>query len=1482
MAQFQQQSLKYIGEKLIVRYLFEKYIKSKLFGRGMRDYIRFNLLLVLSISILILPANSIVVPVPECSWQGTSTANLMAGQNTDSGDVIVFVQDGNIIVNYQTQGEWKLYETQLYVGTNAPTNSAPGQFPYKHQSLGGISSDTFVIPLTDLNGLGGGCDSNAQKTINIAAHAVVKKPGQEETGWGAGTRFDKGWAMYFTVELRCICGGRIQVDKITDPSGDSQAFTFTPSGYGSSFTLTDTQAVHDSGLLLPGTYTVAETIQSGWTLKNIVPVITGTGGSTVKYSSSGSSWHDSYQSGDRYVQITLKSGDTVKLTYTNEKQKGRIQVDKITDPSGDSQAFTFTPSGYGSSFTLTDTQAVHDSGLLLPGTYTVAETIQSGWTLKNIVPVITGTGGSTVKYSSSGSSWHDSYQSGDRYVQITLKSGDTVKLTYTNEKQKGRIQVDKITDPSGDSQAFTFTPSGYGSSFTLTDTQAVHDSGLLLPGTYTVAETIQSGWTLKNIVPVITGTGGSTVKYSSSGSSWHDSYQSGDRYVQITLKSGDTVKLTYTNGKKSLKCDPECYSITYEMSKSGYDPTSDKTRFTYTVCESCDPAISHWLLVLPGCVKTEDVVATNWQNYEFGKDPTTGLTGIKFDDLDISGDKSGCQEFWFELMGQWGSGSAQAGLKAGQQICTAFSTSGPICPTIPKLMVTKAGPKSVCSGDDIVFTITVKNEDKSLTANNVQVTDAVPGHTVFKSADSSGSYDAGTKIVTWNIATITPGQEAVLKLTVTADGTYSGSVTNTAKLIFPPGTSTSSNEVTVTVNGKPQIDALSDQEICLADEVELEGKGLGYKTILWTTSGDGSFENANNLKAKYTPGSSDKSEGKVTLTLTLTSESGCSVSDEMEVKFKDCQPQLTIAKEGPKSVCSGDDIVFTITVKNEDKSLTANNVQVTDAVPGHTVFKSADSSGSYDAGTKIVTWNIATITPGQEAVLKLTVTADGTYSGSVTNTAKLIFPPGTSTSSNEVTVTVNGKPQIDALSDQEICLADEVELEGKGLGYKTILWTTSGDGSFENANNLKAKYTPGSSDKSEGKVTLTLTLTSESGCSVSDEMEVKFKDCQPQLTIAKEGPKSVCSGDDIVFTITVKNEDKSLTANNVQVTDAVPGHTVFKSADSSGSYDAGTKIVTWNIATITPGQEAVLKLTVTADGTYSGSVTNTAKLIFPPGTSTSSNEVTVTVNGKPQIDALSDQEICLADEVELEGKGLGYKTILWTTSGDGSFENANNLKAKYTPGSSDKSEGKVTLTLTLTSESGCSVSDEMEVKFKDCQPQLTIAKEGPKSVCSGDDIVFTITVKNEDKSLTANNVKVTDAVPGHTVFKSADSIISGSYDAGTKIVTWNIATITPGQEAVLKLTVTADGTYSGSVTNTAKLIFPPGTSTSSNEVTVTVNGKPQIDALSDQEICLADEVELEGKGLGYKTILWTTSGDGSFENANNLKAKYTPGSSDKS
>lgn len=60
-----------------------------------------------------------------------------------------------------------------------------------------------------------------------------------------------------------------------------------------------------------------------------------------------------------------------------------------------------------------------------------------------------------------------------------------------------------------------------------------------------------------------------------------------------------------------------------------YNETTNTTTITYRVTSSGDPAISHWILALPANVLSKLSSASEF--YEIGTDPTTGVTGIKFD-----------------------------------------------------------------------------------------------------------------------------------------------------------------------------------------------------------------------------------------------------------------------------------------------------------------------------------------------------------------------------------------------------------------------------------------------------------------------------------------------------------------------------------------------------------------------------------------------------------------------------------------------------------------------------------------------------------------------------------------------------------------------------------------------------------------------------------------------------------------------------------
>ncbi|RLD74865.1 MAG: hypothetical protein DRJ15_17815, partial [Bacteroidetes bacterium] len=91
----------------------------------------------------------------------------------------------------------------------------------------------------------------------------------------------------------------------------------------------------------------------------------------------------------------------------------------------------------------------------------------------------------------------------------------------------------------------------------------------------------------------------------------------------------------------------------------------------------------------------------------------------------------------------------------------------------------------------------------------------------------------------------------------------------------------------------------------------------------------------------------------------------------------------------------------------------------------------------------------------------------------------------------------------------------------------------------------------------------------------------------------------------------------------------------------------------------------------------------------------------------PTVFAGDDAGICEGNSYTIsDATASNYTSLLWSTSGDGSFNNTTVLNSIYTPGSTDISTGSVTLT--LTAQPG-SVSDEMILTIT----PLTTADAGP-------------------------------------------------------------------------------------------------------------------------------------------------------------------------
>ena len=74
----------------------------------------------------------------------------------------------------------------------------------------------------------------------------------------------------------------------------------------------------------------------------------------------------------------------------------------------------------------------------------------------------------------------------------------------------------------------------------------------------------------------------------------------------------------------------------------------------------------------------------------------------------------------------------------------------------------------------------------------------------------------------------------------------------------------------------------NDVTVCEGDDAQIIGYGMNYETLLWTTSGDGTFDDATIATPIYTPGTQDIENHQATLTLTLNSD-GETMTDDMTV-----------------------------------------------------------------------------------------------------------------------------------------------------------------------------------------------------------------------------------------------------------------------------------------------------------------------------------------------------------------------------------------------------------------------------------------------------------------------------------------------------------------------------------------------------------------------------------------------------------------------
>ncbi|HEX6701903.1 MAG TPA: hypothetical protein VF101_14345 [Gaiellaceae bacterium] len=281
---------------------------------------------------------------------------------------------------------------------------------------------------------------------------------------------------------------KIIVKKVTDPDPDptSTSFSFTAGGglNPTSFSLANGGQQTFSDLSPKNGYSVGETVPSGWDLTS-----------------------STCDDGSPISNIDLSPGETVTCTFTNTLKRGKIIVKKVTNPSPDPTASSFSFSAGGlnpTSFSLANGGQQTYSNLLPGNGYSVAETVPSGWDLTSAT-----------------------CDDGSPVSKIDVSAGETVTCTFTN-RLRGKIIIKKVTNPNPDPSDTSFSFSAGGglapSSFSLKNGQQQTFSDVVPKNGYSASETVPSGWDLTS-----------------------KTCDDGSPVSNIDVAPGETVTCTFTN-----------------------------------------------------------------------------------------------------------------------------------------------------------------------------------------------------------------------------------------------------------------------------------------------------------------------------------------------------------------------------------------------------------------------------------------------------------------------------------------------------------------------------------------------------------------------------------------------------------------------------------------------------------------------------------------------------------------------------------------------------------------------------------------------------------------------------------------------------------------------------------------------------------------------------------------------------------------------
>jgi len=651
-----------------------------------------------------------------------------------------------------------------------------------------------------------------------------------------------------------------------------------------------------------------------------------------------------------------------------------------------------------------------------------------------------------------------------------------------------------------------------------------------------------------------------------------------------------------------------------------------------------------------------------------------------------------------------------------------------------------------------------------------------------------------------------------------------GNITLTLTVYANAPCANATDQMLLSILPQPAATAGENATICGGETfVPVTAWASNYNSILWTTSGTGTFDNPAILHPTYTPSQADINNGSVILTLTAYGNEPCGdISDPMTLTII---PSPTANAGSDAATCEG--TPYTVT------GASASNYT--------SLLWSHNGTGNLtNASTLTPTYTPATGETGT-VVLTLTVTGNGSC-GEATDA---------------MTLTINVEPQAFAGPDAITCASAPYTLSEATASVQSVNWTTSGTGTFDNASLLNATYTPSAADIASGSVTLTLHAIGIAPCVPA--LDAMVLTIQPatyafageDATICNNTPYTVDDASALGYTsILWSHNGTGSLANETTLTPTyTPGVNetgvviltmTVTGAEPCGNASASVQLTLQPALSATAGADlytcetAPILISLSAAQNYTavnwttsgtGSFDNAA-IVNPTYTPTEADmtagsvvltlhatgfapcgdiedAVILTINQSPMASAGADASVCQGASYTLSGAtATNYSSILWTSNGTGTLTDANTLTPTYTPGTGET--GTVVLTLTVNGPGACGsviATDQMNL----------VIFESPVANAGADQVV---------------------AFNGTT-------ILNGSATGGSGLYGWS------WQPSELLVNASVASTVTNPITETTTFILTvldmTSGCTSTDEMIVTLTGNNPPVAIDDYDTTSIDE-----------------------------------------